>query len=265
MDKIKLQEAKATGLVAWPSKEHVVALADSIECKAEVDMRDRALISFLLLSGMRDMAVASLPLGCFDPNKLEVRQYPELGVQTKFHKKLITHLFVFDDRLLSHVLDWAKYLTDEKGFSSKDPFFPWNKVVRGCQSGNFESTEVEPKFWAGAGPIRRILKDRSEAAGLPYYKPHAFRHAAAQLALRQRTSPEEWRVVSQNLGHESPVTTDTSYAKQSPERVKAVMSSIDFSRARAKLFDDEFKRKLDLLMAQGNKSLDIKDMIYSVI
>lgn len=256
MDRQKLQEARATNLVDWPSKEHVLKLVDSIEGQSELAMRDRALISLLFLSGMRDSAVASLPLGCFDPEKLEIHQSPAMGVHTKFGKDMVTHLFVFDDRLSTLVLDWYNYLKDQKLFSSRDPLFPRNKVVRNSETGAFESVVVERAFWQGAGPIRDIVRRRSEAAGLPYYKPHAFRHATAQLAAKQCASLEELRVVSQNLGHENVGTTLTSYGKVSPGRVREVMSTVDFARSGNELFDADFKRKLNLLVNQPIKELD---------
>lgn len=257
IDRKKMQEVTGPNVVDWPSKEHVLALTASIEPESDVDRRDRALISFLLLSGMRDMAVATLPVGCFDPRTLEVNQFPEKGVETKFSKKLITHLFVFDDQLLGFVLDWVEYLTQDRKFSASDPMFPRNRVVRDTETGEFTSTDCEPVFWKSAGPIREILKTRSRHASLPYFRPHAFRHATAQLAARQCTSPEEFRAVSQNLGHENVGTTLTCYAKLSAERTKDVMTSIDFRRIGEEVFDDEFMRKLRILAATENKRLDM--------
>lgn len=256
MDKKMLQEIIASNIVDWPSKEHVLSLVESIEPVSEIDQRDRALISFLLLSGMRDMAVVTLPLGCFDTNRLEIHQFPKKGVQTKFHKKLTTHLFVFDDRFLSFILDWVRHLTEARRFTAHDPLFPRNRIIRNEETGEFTTTGVEPVFWRSAGPVRHALKSRSKQAGLPYFKPHAFRHASAQLATRQCTSPEELRVVSQNLGHENVGTTLTNYAKLAPERIREVMNFIDFRRIGEDTFDDEFQRKLRLLIAKENKKLD---------
>jgi hypothetical protein len=45
----------------YPSLEYVRELVDSIVIRNEVDQRDQTLISFALLSGMRDQAIASLP------------------------------------------------------------------------------------------------------------------------------------------------------------------------------------------------------------
>ena len=253
MDRMKMQEVTGPSVVDWPSKEHVLALTASIDPKSEIDRRDRALISLHLLSGMRDMAIATLPLGCFNPKSLEVHQFPEKGVETKFSKKIITHLFVFDKQLLGFILEWVEYLTQVRKFSDSDPMFPRNRVVRDNETGEFTSPDCEPVFWKSAGPIRQILRTRSEAAGLPYFKPHAFRHATSQLAQRQCSSFEEMRAVSQNLGHEHVATTLTSYGKLSTERTKDVIGSIDFRREGEEMFDDEFMRKLRLLVAKKKK------------
>jgi len=47
----------------FPPLDYVVKLADSIKINSEIDLRDRALIAFTLSSGMRDKAIATLPLG----------------------------------------------------------------------------------------------------------------------------------------------------------------------------------------------------------
>ncbi len=256
LDRKKMQEVTSPDIVDWPSKEYVAKLAKSIETITEIDMRDRAIISFLLLSGMRDMAIASLPLGCFDPHNLEVAQYPDKGVSTKFSKRFVSRLFVFDEELLSFVLDWANYVTTERQFSSNDPLFPRTRVFRNKETSEFSASEVEPVFWKSAGPIREILKSRSEKAAMVYFRPHAFRHAASQLALRQCTGPEEIRAVSQNLGHENVGTTLTSYAKLTPERIGQVLSVVNFSKTDEDQFDDEFMRKLVMFAKVRERQLD---------
>jgi hypothetical protein len=48
-------------------------------------------------------------------------------------------------------------------------------------------------------------------AGLPYFNPHSFRKTLALLGGRICKSPEEYEAWSQNLGHESVLTTFSSY------------------------------------------------------
>lgn len=260
LDRKRMQEINSSKLVDWPNKEHVISLVRSIEAAPEVGKRDRALISFLLLSGMRDMAVATLPMGCFNTGTLEVFQYPDKGVATKFSKKFVSKLFVFDEELLNYVLVWADYLTSTRQFKEDGPLFPRTRVVLRSDVNEFGPVGVEPEFWKSSGPIRKILRKRSEGAGLPYFKPHAFRHAAAQLALRQCTNPEEIRAVSQNLGHENVGTTLTSYAKLTPDRIGKVLNTIDFAKEGENQFDEAFMRKLAVLAKVGERQLDKSDM-----
>ncbi len=96
LEKKKVREAISPKNVEYPPLDYVKQLANSIEIRNEIDQRDRALVAFLLLSGMRDKAVATLPLGCFDREKLQIRQYTRDGVETKFGKSYISFLFPFD-------------------------------------------------------------------------------------------------------------------------------------------------------------------------
>jgi len=256
LDRRQMQEVISPDTVDWPSKEYVMKLARSIEPITEIDKRDRAIISFLLLSGMRDMAVATLPVGCFDPHNLEVSQYPDKGVATKFSKRFVSRFFVFDEELLGFVVDWTNYLTNKRQYSSKNPLFPRTRVFRSEETSEFRALEVEPVFWKSAGPIREILKSRSKKASMTYYKPHSFRHAASQLALRQCTSPEEIRAVSQNLGHENVGTTLTSYGKLDGQRVHRVVESIDFQASSLKKLDPQLISQLQAFINQQQKDID---------
>jgi integrase/recombinase XerD len=63
-------------------------------------------------------------------------------------------------------------------------------------------------------------------AGLPYANPHSFRNTLAQLAYELRLGPEEFKVWSQNLGHESVLTTFSSYGEVSPYRQAEIMREL---------------------------------------
>ena len=151
----------------YPPLEYVVKLANSIEISSEIDLRDRALISFTLLSGMRDKAIVTLPLGCLDEEKLTISQDPRQGVQTKFSKYIPSTIFRFDEKLVGYLKGLVKHLKD-KGYGSRDPLFPRSKIGHGDGNLSFEpATEVEPLFWKGTGGIRELLKNRYQEAGLP--------------------------------------------------------------------------------------------------
>lgn len=226
----KTVEALSTPAPAkYPSLEYVKRLAASIRPETDIDLRDRALIAFLFLSGMRDKAVSTLPLGCFDAATLEIRQRPAEGVDTKFGKSFVSYLVRFDQDLVELVLAWTRYLKEVKLFGSTDPLFPRTKVCQAAGGLAFERQGIEPAFWRDTGSIRRILRERAQAAGLEYYYPHSFRHAHVHLALQHVQTGEELRAVSQNLGHKYVETTLTSYGKLDQYRVADVIRALDFS------------------------------------
>lgn len=229
----------------YPPLEYVVKLADSIEISSEIDLRDRALISFTLLSGMRDKAIVTLPLGCFDEEKLTISQDPRRGVQTKFSKYIPTTIFRFDEKLVGYVQGWMRHLTD-KGYGSRDPVFPRSKTGHGEGNLSFEpATEVEPVFWKGTGSIRGLFKKRSQEAGLPYYPPHTLRHLAARLALRSCKTGEQIKAISQNFGHEHIATTLSSYGNYDPQTLGEILNNLDFSGKRSESFEDKVIRLLE--------------------
>ncbi len=229
LDKGKVREATAQKYVLPPTLEYVTHLVDSIKGDNEISRRDRALIAFLLCSGMRDLAVATLPLGCFERDSQIVHQDPAMGVRTKFSKTIHTKLLSFDDKLIRAILSWHEYLTCDRKFNPSTPFFPRTKSF--CLEGDSipGSMGIEPVFWKTASPIRKILKERSTNAGLPYFKPHTFRHALAQLIQRLPLTPEQMKAVSQNMGHENIGTTLSSYGKLSTHQALEVVGKIDFS------------------------------------
>ncbi|MFH1373382.1 MAG: site-specific integrase [bacterium] len=229
LEKKKVREATAPKRVKYPSLEYVRNLADSIDVRNEIDQRDRALIAFLLLSGMRDKAVSTLPIGCFDTQTLEIQQDPVAGVDTKFGKSFISVLFRFDDKLVEYVINWVKYLTETKLFASTDPLFPRSRVEQVEGGLTFISRQVEGVYWKGAGSIRQILKVRSAKAGLNYYHPHSYRHTAVSLAMRYCRNAEEIKAVSQNFGHDYIGTTMVTYGTLDDFRVEEIIRGMDFS------------------------------------
>ena len=229
LDRKTVRALSCSEPVKYPSMEYVKRLTSSIVVQSDIDQRDRALIAFLLLSGMRDKAVATLPLGCFDPATLEVRQRPFEGVDTKFGKSFCSYLVRFDMELVGYVLEWERYLSQVKLFGSSDPLFPRSKVAQGDGGLSFECQGIEPVFWRGTGAIRLMLRQRAEAAGLDYYYPHSFRHAHVHLALKHADNGEQVRAISQNLGHEHIATTLTSYGKLDQYRMSDAIQSLDFS------------------------------------
>ena len=255
LEREKVREALSRRPVKFPSLEYVKKLAESIGIDTEIDRRDRALIAFLLLSGMRDRAVATLPLGCFDRKTLEIRQDPRAGVKTKFSKYIASKLLRFDDSLVQYMVEWAEFLVNIKLFGSGDPLFPRSKAEQVDGGLAYVYRTIEPVFWKSAGPIREILKKRATQAGLEYYKPHSFRHAAASIALRSCRSGEQYKAISQNFGHEYIATTLLNYGNLDDSQVGEIIDRMDFdSSSESEISQGDIDRAIMLLSKMKKKT-----------
>lgn len=228
LDKRSQREALTTRPRGIPTLDHVKSLVDSIKIETEMDRRDRALISLLLLTGMRYSAVCSLPLGCIDIGGQVICQDPKRGVRTKGGKLITSRILPFDDLLTNTIREWVEYLEKIRKFGTTDPLFPHTKVAQAPDGSAFEAIGVEPVYWKGGNSICNILKSRSKIADLTYFNPHSYRHAHVHIALRCCSTPEELKALSQNIGHEQVTTTLRSYGTLDDDRVDEVLSGIVF-------------------------------------
>ncbi len=249
LSKCDSRKATSPSMSAYPTLEYIKKLC-SFPIHNDIDQRDRALIAFTALSGMRDQAVVTLPLGCFKPDSLQVHQDPNLGVQTKFSKTIFTTLFKFDKELLQYVLGWYEFLVKEKLFTDADPFFPSTKIE--LISGNyhaFHADGVIAKFWANASPMRKIFQFRTKQTGLEYFSPHKFRHFAINQAQKYVKSAEQLKAVSQNVGHEN-IGTTWGYGMIDDFRVGDVINGINFEKTAEQGISEEKLRKIQAILGE---------------
>ncbi|WP_027553974.1 hypothetical protein [Bradyrhizobium sp. Cp5.3] len=80
--------------------------------------------------------------------------------------------------------------------------------------------------WRTTGPIRQVFREAFAAAGLPYVNPHAFRKTLARLGEALCRSPEEWKAWSQDLGHESEMTTFVGYGEVPGHRQAEIIRAL---------------------------------------
>jgi site-specific recombinase XerD len=65
------------------------------------EKRIRAAANFMFLSGIRVGALVTLPLAAVDLESRTIKQWPSLGVRTKFGKLATTYLLDVQERLLN--------------------------------------------------------------------------------------------------------------------------------------------------------------------
>lgn len=199
-----------------PTLEQVRHVISQMPAGDDIERRNQALVAFVLLTGARDSAVASLKLKHLDLAAGCVHQDAR-DVKTKGSKTFPTFFFPVGDEIRLIVADWAAYLREEKLWGNDDPLFPKTRVAVG-PNGQFAPVGLEREHWSNATPIRQIFREAFTGAGLPYFNPHSLRRTLVGLGEKVCHTPEAFKAWSQNLGHEGVLTTFYSYGSVATHR-----------------------------------------------
>jgi len=211
-----VRAAKAPAERAYPTIEQVVHAISKMPERTDIERRDRALIAFTAITGVRDGALISLRVKHVDQVRLRVLQNPN-EVATKASKRIDTFFFPVSEPCEKIVLDWLRHLRETLLFGDDDPLFPKTLVGQDANAC-FIANGVCREFWASAARVREVFNAAFVNAGFPPFTPHSLRHMLAHLAYSFCSGPEEVKAWSQNLGHESPLTTFTSYGTVATDR-----------------------------------------------
>lgn len=200
-----------------PSLELVRKVIAVMPAGNAIQRRDRALVAFILLTGARDGAVASLKVkhvdlveGCVTQDAREVA--------TKFGKSFTTWFVpAVGEDIRAIVDEWVVYLTEELCWRPDDPLFPATRVEGGLDKA-FHAAGLERRHWTSAAPIRQVFRRTFTAAGHPYYPPHRLRDTLATLGEQHCRTPEEFKALSKNIGHSGVLTTLMNYGDMTQAR-----------------------------------------------
>jgi len=223
-----LNIARSNNFKDYPTMDQIRAVLASMPDENEIDKRDRALIAFTALTGIRDGALASLKFRHIYLDRcLVVQKSGE--VRTKFSKTIYTYFFPVGDDIKEIVIGWFKYLREVRLFGDNDPVFPRTKMTHN-ENFEFKPDGLEPKHWQSANQIRKIFKKAFIAAGLPNFTPHKFRDTLSALGQKICDSPEDFKAWSQNYGHNNPLTTFTSYGRIDENRQGEIILGLKCDR-----------------------------------
>lgn len=218
-----LHTLKPPRMVEEPSEHEAVTL-EYVRSLANAPVRTlreervQAASVFWFLSGIRVGAFVTLPVKAVDIEALEVKQWPSLGVKTKFSKHATTFLLNIPD-LLEVVSKWDRLLR-----LKLEPESNWFAPI----TPDTQEIDMKP------GPLgrerhtraRKDLKDWVDRLGLPYLSPHKFRHGHAVYALQQSSTVADLKAVSLNLMHSDLKITDGIYAILSNNDVKERVTTL---------------------------------------
>ena len=238
--------------IVYPSVEEIRTVIESIRGTSEVEMRDRALLSLVFLTGARISATMTLPLKSFDRDKLIIIQDPAFGIKTKFSKRIVSALLPLSYKEpLNYFLAWFDYLQNKRNFTPNDPIFPATKTKSELDNNiSYHNTGlVQPTFWESSTTPRTIFKKRFADAGVKYYHPHTLRHLLVKEFTKMPLTEEQKKAFSQNLGHDNIGTTFGShgYGQLTEDRQIEVMKGIDLEGQKEKMkyvFSEEALKQL---------------------
>ena len=218
--------ATARRFKACPTLKQVRAMLDAMPTATEVQMRDRALIAFAILSGARDRAIISFRMKHVDVER-DLIQQDARDVRTKGAKTFPTWFFPVGADIRNIFVDWFAHLRDHKGFGLDDPLFPKTKVEPGDDL-QFRAVSVDRAPWANANAVRQIFRDACARTGMPYFNPHRLRDTLVQVAYELKLDAESFKAWPQNLGHESCLTTFSSYGTIPPARQAEIIRALPY-------------------------------------
>lgn len=212
----EVRQAKTHTERPVPTIDQILHVLRCMPAATVIEMRNRAVIAFTLLTGVRNGSLISLKLKHVDLIErvvtLDARE-----VETKFSKTFRVFFFPMDDEVLRNVTDWVEFLRTGLLWGNDDPLFPATEISQG-NNLHFRASGLARRHWSTASPVRDIFRKAFEEAGLPYFHPHSFRKTLGRLGEQLCSTPEEFKAWSQNLGHEHVMTTFTSYGEVSGNR-----------------------------------------------
>jgi integrase len=203
--------AKAHRTPRGPTVDQIRRVLAAMPADTDVQRRDRAIVGLIALTAARVDAVKSLKLRNIDIDGRVLLQDAR-NVTTKFRKTFDIWFVPLHDEIEAAVVDWVRFLVEEKQWSMDAPLFPATKNEPG-PTGLFEPTGLTRKHWGSTGPIRAIFRAAFERAGVPYFNPHSFRNTLVAFSSEKDLTWQEMQAVAQNLGHKSLTTTFGSYGQ----------------------------------------------------
>lgn len=200
-----------------PTIGEILTLLSSMPTMTTCQRRDRAIVAFLVLTGVRDGALVSLRLKHIDLENRRVLQDAN-EVNTKASKTITVFWFPVDEVFQKIVIEWV---LERRALatSEEEPLFPRSP------SAVPEHTP-EDCFWTTAAPVRKILKTATKGAGVTYFVPHSVRSTLARQFDQISRTWEERKALSQNLGHEHIRTTEEHYGKLDLDRQRELIEGL---------------------------------------
>ncbi|MBI2791256.1 MAG: tyrosine-type recombinase/integrase [Gammaproteobacteria bacterium] len=219
-------KAKATGYQECYLLSDILATIRNMSNTTEIELRNRAMISLCLLTTPRISALQTARLQSIKYFKQydlwAFVQDPRL-LNTKFAKKITAFFIGQVPDLINNVISWREHLVAE-GFTGKDFLFP--KISSNFTSDNLSAKTLTRERIKSQSVIRDIFKTAFMSNGLPYYKPHSFRHSLARAIKKAPNAVELSIALAENMGHKGGLSTlHASYGGDYEQQQSAILKA----------------------------------------
>ena len=152
--------------------------------QSPIQRRNQALIAFVILTGARDLAIASMKLRHVDLIEGRVHQDAR-EVRTKFSKTFGTTFFPVGEDIREIVSKWLDHLRAVELWGLDDPLFPKTRIVVG-RSRQFEVAGTRTRALVDSFPDPPGVQGGVRSVGAavlqpPFVPTHAGRVGSASL------------------------------------------------------------------------------------
>jgi integrase len=209
-------QARSHDVKPSPTIDQIRYVLTSMPTATDVQLRNRAVIAFLALTGIRVGALITLKMRHVNLHDGCVRQDGR-EVDTKFKKTSVTTFFPVGSDVQKIFDDYVVHMRNYRMHGPDDPLFSKVKIVPGERLA-FEALALSRAPWKVPTPVGQMVRENFVKLGLPKFGPHSFRKTLARLGTELCCTPEEMKAWSQNLSHEDVMTTFNSYGIVLPER-----------------------------------------------
>jgi integrase len=203
-----------------PTVEELSKLIADMPHGTFYELRDRAVLAFLFLTGVRIAALLSLKRKHIDTTERSTFQDPN-EVDTKNSKTIHVKWFPVPAFVEQCFLEyWEAYcaITED----NNAPLFP--KAYNRISLPDNTLVRVEPL--RTQQKVRDIIREACERSDVTAFHPHQIRKTLAIMRLQLNLTAKQNKAFSQNLGHERIETTDQHYSKLSRDEQFAAMEKI---------------------------------------
>lgn len=211
--------------------------------------RDQAAVAMLFASGMRIDALVTMPIHCasMETHPPELKQWPSLGVRTKFSKAATTFLAAIPT-LMPTIMAWDTLVRTE---------LPQNALwYAGLSTDGTKFTRLTVPSKTRDQQLRHGLNRLCQDTGIPYRHPHMLRHGHAIYVKAHSLDPNRDDAIRYNLMH-SPGNVTQIYTAVSESMARNIYNNLSYDGSilpdaalnsmLAEMFEQQFERIQSLM------------------